>query len=215
MELLAIAVVAAVLAYCVASVARTALCERPATRRPTEPASSPPPTAAERLRAANAQARSLQLALFQLAQTPDFRRAAAAASAATLVPAAFRRRQFARFRAHLVIHFRRCQAAGTSPAALAQSLRELVQSLGIAPFEADYVQAAAGRPQRPMSHPPSPAERIATLRRDHAARKAAIEQGVGTDADLREQLLEAEEVRYRDALLTAVDRPSPGPSPTL
>jgi hypothetical protein len=46
---------------------------------------------------------------------------------------------------------------------------------------------------------------MAQLRAEHETRVNAIRQGVPDDGDLREQLLEAEEQRYRDVLLAVVD----------
>lgn len=173
----------------------------------------PRPNAALTRRRANAQARVFQITLLQLAQAPDFRRAASAVAAATLVPVAFRRRQFSRFRPQLVAHYRRCLAAGTDREVLAQSLGELVVALGVAAHEADYIRTAAEGAARPAPRVASPANQIGILQRDHEARVAAIRQGVGTDAELREQLLEAENQRHREALLTVVDDRSGGGAP--
>ncbi|HEX3151195.1 MAG TPA: ThiF family adenylyltransferase [Gemmataceae bacterium] len=172
----------------------------PSMVRPAPP--RPDPVQVERV--ANAQARAFQLALLQLAQTPDFRRTASAVAGAKAVPVAFRRRQFARFRLALVAHSRRCRMAGTDPEVLRQSLRELVTGLGVAKFEADYILQAATVPPAIPPRPAAPAERIAALRQDHDDPIVAIRQGVGEDTDLREQLLEAEDQRYREALLGVV-----------
>jgi len=191
---------------------RAAVLPRPTPPRPV--AGPPRPDPAQVRRVANAQARAFQIALFQLAQTPDFRRAASAVAAATAVPAAFRRRQFARFRPLLIAHVRRCRAAGADADVLAESLRALVTALGVASFEADYIEQAATQRASPAPRPPAPADRMAAVRQDHEARVAAIRQGVGEEADLRDQLLETEEQRYRAALPAVIDdRSSTTPTP--
>ena len=186
--------------------------ERPVARpAPARPATRPPrPDAAlTRRRDRDAQSRAFQTALLQLTAAPDFRRAAALAARATLVPVAFKRRQFARFRPSLVDHYRRAAAAGADAATLLQSLRDLVVALGVAAFEADYVRAEADRASaRPAV--PDTADRLAALKRDHDARVAAIRDGLGANADLQEQLLEAEEGRFRQALETLFDAPPAG-----
>jgi hypothetical protein len=185
-----------------------------ATPRPAIPTPAVPPgrprADPRRRRQRDAQSRAFQTALLQLAQAPDFRRAASLAAAAALVPAAFKRRQFARFRPCLLAHYRRRTAAGADPEALLHSLRELVVALGVAGFEADYIRAEAAA-QTPPPAATSPADRVAALRRDHEARVAAARQGVGEAPDLLDQLLEAEDQRFRDALLALFDDPAPTP----
>jgi hypothetical protein len=175
--------------------------------RVTRPARPDPSVKARRDR--DAQSRAFQTALLQLAAAPDFRRAASLAAAAALVPGAFKRRQFARFRPRLVELYRRSAAAGGDAGALLRSLRDLVVALGVAAFEADYIRAEADRTSvRPAA--PGPADRLAALKRDHDARVAAIREGLGQNPDLLEQLLEAEEGRYRQALESLFDAPPAG-----
>ena len=170
-------------------------------------------TAAQALaqrRERDAQSHRFQTALLQIANTPDFRRAATLAAAAKLVPADFRRRQCTRFRPMLIAHYRRCMMQpGCDEEVLMQSLRALAVALGVAAFEADYVKAAADRMTRRGKPSPTPANRLAELKRDHESRAAAIRTGLAQNPDLQEQLLEAEENRFRQALESAFETAPP------
>ena len=163
---------------------------------------------AQRHHAMNAQYRILQIALLQIDRAPDFLRCASVAVQSAIVPAVYRQRLFVRFRPHLVAHFARCLTSGTTQTVLTDSLTSLVMGLGIASFEASYISSeAALRTVRPST--PTPADRVDTLRMDHETRTAAIRQGVGNSPELQEQLLEAEEQRYRQALLNVFDDSPP------
>ena len=91
----------------------------------------------------NQKYRELQMALLQIHQAPDFQRAASRAEAAQVVSLSLRQRQYRRFRPQLVNHFKRRLRAGTDSQILLDSLTSLVEALGIASFEASYVQLAA------------------------------------------------------------------------
>ena len=163
---------------------------------------------AQRRQAMNTQYRTLQIAILQLERAPDFRRCASVAAKSAIVPAVYRQRLFVRFRPQLVAHFARCLASGTTQTSLIESLTSLVMGLGIASFEASYISSeAALRTVRPST--PTPADRVDSLRMDHETRTAAIRQGVGNSPELQEQLLEAEEQRYRHALLDVFDDSPP------
>lgn len=209
MEAIAALIVAAGLIYGLViagrSIGRLGAAPAPPPRRVVRPS----PTSNRRRVQANAQARVFQTALLRLREAQDFRRAAVLAAIAKLVPAAFRRRQFARFRPELIRHYGRCLSAGTDPEVLLQSLRDLVTALGIAPFEAEYIRTEAAARSARLQSFPSPGDRVAALRREHETRAAAIRQGVGQTPELQEQLLETEESRYRQALLALFDEPSP------
>src|SRR5438552_4009097 len=88
----------------------------------------------------NFLARYLQLALLQLDQAADFRRAASFAQKAHEVPLSFRQRQFRRFRRRFVQHFEARLRAGTDIAVLLESLTELLGNLGISASEAEYIR---------------------------------------------------------------------------
>lgn len=145
----------------------------------------------------------MQTALLQLELAPDFRRAASFAALAKDVPAAFRQRQFRRFRAKLISHLVARLRAGGNAAELRQSLEELVVALGLASFEADYLWQEAARQieRRVAAAPPSFASAVATLEQDHEQRIGVLRNTSNMDEDLREQLIEAEEQRFREALL--------------
>jgi hypothetical protein len=154
--------------------------------------------------------RRLQEALLQLNEAPDFRRAASWATHARVVPVWFRQRQFRRFRPYLVSHFATCLRAGQDAQTLLQSLTELVQHLGVAPFEADYIRTEA---ERQMARPPaaeaSYEQRMAQLQREHEQRMAALRSLQGLPPEVREQLIEAEDARFRDALLQTGNQTPP------
>ncbi len=161
----------------------------------------------EKLRALNAKARALQMGLLQLSLSPDFRRAAAVAAKSDMVPLAFRRRQFQRFRPRLVVHFAACLRLGSDPKALTKSLTELLGHLGIAAFESEYIRIEA---ERALAVPPVPIsfdQRIQIIHNDHEQRVAAIRGLATISGDIRDQLLESEDNRYRDALLSLGDNP--------
>lgn len=157
----------------------------------------------KQLQRLNTRARALQIALLQLARAPDFRRAASFAAQAQGVPASFRQRQYRRFRPLLLRHFAARLRAGADADVLLQSLRELLGHLSIPAYEADYIrneaEAALARPAVPQ-HPPTYAHRLAQLQREHEQRVQALRGLRAVDADTREQLLEAEENRFRQAL---------------
>lgn len=151
----------------------------------------------------NAKARSVQRALLQLHGAPDFRRAASFAAQASDVPAAFRQRQFRRFRPRLLGHYAARLQDGVDGAVLLSSLRDLLTALSVAPYEADYVKQEAERLQTPQSQPhtaPNYAQRLAELQRDHEQRLAALRALTAVEPDAMEQLVEAEQNRFREAI---------------
>jgi hypothetical protein len=170
--------------------------------------------ATERWRRAQADAairqaaRDMQVAIHQLAQSPDFRRAAsfAAHAAQAGVPAAFRQRQFRRLRPLLVEHLARRLQAGTSLETAANGLRELISGLGVADYEADYIATEAqGRRRTATQAEPSYRDRLRHVHAEHTQRLEAIRNTADLDAELREQLLEAEQERFRRELLEEPD----------
>jgi hypothetical protein len=157
-------------------------------------------------------ARAFQVPLVQLDQAPDFRRAAALAEKAQEVPVVFRQRQFHRFRPRLIQHFATQLRAGTDSNVLTSSLAELLQHLGIAPCEADYIRIEAERQLAAPRAAPAPlpyGQQLVQIQRDHEQRAEALRQA-NVDAETREQLLEAEEGRFRQALLELGEEAPPG-----
>ena len=87
--------------------------------------------------------------------------------------------------------------------ALTQTLADLVKNLGVASYEADYIRTEAQSRLSPARQPvpESYASRLTALQRAHAERLAALAQLPGLDDEARQQLKEAEENRFREALL--------------
>jgi hypothetical protein len=166
----------------------------------------PTPSAAEARRRVNIKRinqkfRKVQVDLINLSQAPDFRRAASTAAQSQEIPLAYRLRQFHRFRPRLVRHFADRLANGGDPAVLLESLQTLLQALGVAVFEADYIRTEAeGRLPANREHPVSYSAALLHLQREHQRRLEALRTLPGLDSETREQLIEAEKTRFREAL---------------
>jgi hypothetical protein len=162
----------------------------------------------EQLRRANVHARNLQLALLQLDRATDFRRAATWAAQAKDVPLAFRQRQFRRFRPHIVGYMAARLQAGADAEGLTQSLALLLQHLGIASYEAEYIRTEA---ERSLVRQPAPdtelpfEQQVQALQRQHAQRMEALRRLPDLEEEMRERLLETEEHRFQEALLQLGD----------
>jgi len=159
-----------------------------------------------RLRSQN---RLMQMALLQIDEAPDFYRAASFAAQAKEVPRDFRQQQFKRFRprivAHTVAQLRRSASAGP----LRDSLEQLVEHLGVASFEADYIWQEAERQLARRETPRTTfAEAMGTLQHEHDQRMSVLRSLPGIEEELREQLLEAEEQRFRDQMLARNEEPA-------
>lgn len=157
----------------------------------------------EQRRKQNLLARNLQLALFQLRHAQDFRRAATFAAMAGEVPLAFRQRQFRRFKGKMIAHMATRLTAGGDPELLTQSLASLLQALGVASYEAEYIRAEAERratAPRPQLPVPPYAQRLAQLQRDHHHRLSALQSLTGIDPGTKEQLIEDEDTRFQDGI---------------
>jgi hypothetical protein len=153
--------------------------------------------------------RELQIGLLQLDQAPDFRRAASRARVARDVPVALRQRQYRRFRSRLVQHFSLSLRKGIDVSVLMDSLVELLEALGVAEFEADYIrqEATSRQGQRRAAGPTLPA-RLEQLQREHEQRLSAFQQ-LRIDADVKEQLLESERQRFQEMMLRLTDQGHP------
>lgn len=151
-------------------------------------------------------ARNVQLAILQLRQSPDFRRAASFAAAARDVPVAFRQRQFRRLRPLLVNHLAEQLRQGASADSAAAGLAELVTGLGLAAYEADYIVAEATQrtTRRPAAPPTRFEDQVQQWQAEHEQRLATL-RSLALEPELKEQLLEQEETRFRDQLLAAGD----------
>lgn len=163
--------------------------------------------AARRQRAAEARLamlrRTLVAALTQISQAPDFRRDANLAAHAASLPLSVRQGLFRQFRRHFVAYCATRLSAGENSEVLVESLRTLLTHLGVAAFEADYIKAEAERrtTRETPSAAPTYADRIAGLQREHDGRVAVLRSLASLDADTRQQLIEAEESRFRQELI--------------
>lgn len=156
----------------------------------------------------NAVAAKLQIALLTLPRAPDFQRAAQWARLAEHVPAPFRQRVFVRFRPNLVHHMAARLSAGEDAERLFESLTALVQALGIAAFEAQYIVTEAKQQVTQSSRLSTRSfdQQLQSLQRAHEERLAAIRGLQGIDADTMEQLVETELARFREAILSLGNR---------
>lgn len=151
--------------------------------------------------------RELQLALMQMDDAPDFRRAASRAIAAREVPSSLRQRQYHRFRSCLVKQYHRRLKQEVDQEVLLESLTELVQALGVAAFEAEYIQHEAARrmTQRTAEHEPeSFSTSLRRLQREHQERMVVLNT-MTADAQIKEQLIEVEQRRFQEQMLRLTD----------
>lgn len=151
-------------------------------------------------------ARQVQQAILQLRNSPDFRRTASFAAAARDVPLEFRQRQFRRLRPLLVNHLAEQLRTGASAEIAAAGLPELVTGLGIAEYEADYIvtEATTRTAQRPNVPTARFEDQVQRWQTEHAQRMGTL-RSLTLEPELLEQLLEQEETRFREQLLTAGD----------
>lgn len=150
-------------------------------------------------------ARDLQLALMQLQQTPDFRRAASCALRAREVPVWFRQRQYRRFRPLIVRHLIHLLNRGHARNRPVPGLAQLIGALGIAEFEADYVrieaESAVRTGQRDAPRPDF-ASRLRDVQAVHRERLQTLESLPDLDAESRELLIEQERMQFQERLRT-------------
>ncbi len=159
--------------------------------------------AAERQRRdRNQRGRLLQLALMKLDEAPDFRRVDSWAAKCKDLPAAFRQRQYRRFRHKLVEHLATRLNAGSPTDALIPSLRSLIKHLGVSRFEAEYILQEVEESHRRRPHHSADEFATALQRRqqEHARRMDVLRSAEELSDDLREQLIEAEEMRFHQQL---------------
>ena len=155
-------------------------------------------------------ARNMQVAILQIGESPDFRRAASHAELAREVPIAFRQKQFRRLRPLLLRHLVTKLRGGYPVEAAAAGLVELVTALGIAEYEAEYlVQEASILGATRIAAPASFAQQAQQWQIELRQRLEAIQSLTDLDPDLREQLIEQEQQRFRERLVAAGE---PAPS---
>jgi hypothetical protein len=153
---------------------------------------------AEQQRRAHLKQR-FKLTLDQLADAPDFSRAANWAShAKPFLTAEECLRHFSAYRQTMIDRYRSSLERGYAQQALDDSLRRLLGVLRIPAFEADYIRVQAVRGVRqPESQENQFQRQLQRMQQEHAQRIAAIRSLRHLDPDTREQLLEAEQTRFR------------------
>lgn len=149
-------------------------------------------------------ARNMQVAILQIGESPDFRRAASHAELARDVPLAFRQQQFRRLRPLLLRQLVEKQRAGQPVETASAGLTELVTALGIAAYEAEYLiqEASTSRAAR-VATPASFAQQAQQWQAELRQRLEAIQGLTDLDPDLREQLIEQEQQRFRERMIAA------------
>ena len=147
-------------------------------------------------------ARSLQVALQQVRQAPDFRRPASYVAHAQNVPLWFRQRQYRRFRSLLVEHLAHLLGEGASVESIMPALTELVTGLGVAPFEADYIRTEAeSRLSRQDNTPRADfGQQLRQTQAEYRGRVHTLEGMTDLDDETREQLLEQEQLRFQERM---------------
>jgi hypothetical protein len=145
----------------------------------------------------------LQRALQQLPQSRDFRRAASIAAACRELPVPFRRRQYQRHKKLILEQAVACLQNRIDRQLLCNSLADLLQYLGVARFEAEYIIDAAARSLQEQIAPrktPDFAAQLEEELREHQRKVRAIESLPG-DPTVVEQMLEIEHRRHASVLL--------------
>ncbi len=92
--------------------------------------------------------------------------------------------------------------AGVEKERLEADLRAIVRNMGVAKFEADYMINTMN-PNRPLptrSEAEAFAGQLSEIQADHQRRKQTIEAMTGLDPDVKAELIDAEDQRYRAML---------------
>jgi hypothetical protein len=168
-------------------------------------------TEAERRKRVHALALKLQQALREVPSSRDFRRPASIAALCREVPVGFRQMQYKRYKSIIEEHAAVCLQQRINRTLLTNSLADLLQSLGIARFEAEYVIEAAAKKLKDEIAPHRDRDFGRVLQdelRLHRQRVKAIES-LKDQPETIEQMLEIEHRRHEEALvrLTVGRRP--------
>ena len=146
--------------------------------------------------------RNLQIAFMQLQAAPDAQRLLSWSNQCKELPLSFRRRTFGRFQQLLGEQIQRWLRSGVDRDRLEEDLRAIVHNLGVAKFEADYMVAAMD-PQRrdqPENESEAFAGQLTEIQSEHRRRIQTIDAMENLEADVKEELIEAEQQRYRSQL---------------
>lgn len=150
----------------------------------------------------NEMGRNLQIAFQQLPSDPDAKRLRSWTQATQSLPLQFRRRQFARFRPLLLDQLSRWLEHSTIED-LAEDLRAIASGLGIAEFEAEYLLLNVE--ERQTTPPTNDAaefdQQLREIHEHHLLRLETIRSIPDLSDDIRQELTEAEETRYRERLI--------------
>ena len=136
----------------------------------------------------------LQISFMQLASAPDAQRLLSWTNRSANLPINFRRRQFSRFQRLLMEQIPRWLAADVNREQLEGDLRAIVQNMGVAKFEADYMVNAMN-PNRAAPNPSSAevfAGQLTDIQAEHQRRTQTIEAMTNLDSAVKEELMEAE-----------------------
>ena len=147
-------------------------------------------------------AQRLQIAFSQIGNDPDAKRLRSWAIQAKELPQEFRRRQYGRFKSHLIRRLHEWDASGTDRGELRQDLQDIAEAMGVAKFEADYLVDQLPPPPTPraLSGPEEFDQRLREIHREHQSRMSSL-RSANLDPELLEELIETEQNRYRDQLL--------------
>ncbi len=149
-------------------------------------------------------ARNMQVAILQIGDSPDFRRAASHAELARDVPLEFRQRQFRRLRPLLLRHLVTKLRGGQTVELATAGLVDLVTALGIAEYEAEYlIREATTSNHSRAATPTTFTQQSQQWQSELRQRLEAIQGLTDVDPDLREQLIEQEQQRFRERMTHA------------
>lgn len=158
----------------------------------------PPPTFSP---AVQQQYRDMQIALMQVPDAPDFRRAASFAVQAREVPVSYRQKQYRRFRPVLVTRFTALRQTGVPDEVLMPGLTQLVTALGLADFEADYVRLEAEKHvRRPEPVHRDFGQQLRDAQSNYRDRIRILDEMTDLDEEVKEQLVEQERMKFQETM---------------
>ena len=149
----------------------------------------------------NQLGRQLQIVFMQLPKAPDAQRLLSWSQRCKPLPSQFRRQQFSRFQNLLMEQIPRWLRGSVDREQLEQDLRSIAENLGVATFEAEYMIRAM-QPATGGAAGDSQAfsNRLTQIQNEYQRRLQTIERLSNLSPDVREELIEAENQRYRSML---------------